>query len=166
MEKLLIINTGGTFNKRYNLLSGELEVPCDNSAIEAILTHAPNLSYEIISPVYKDSLEMTQDDRALIAQAIKNSPLDKIIIVHGTDTMDQTAAYLAMHIQDKTILLTGAMMPFSIDPIEATSNLMLAIGNLQKNEEKGLYIAMHGIVMSHEKIYKNRTKGIFQVHKD
>ena len=138
MEKLLIINTGGTFNKRYNTLSGELEVPCDNSAIEAILTHAPNLSYEIISPVYKDSLEMTKDDRVLIAQAIKNSSLDKIIIVHGTDTMDQTAAYLAM----------------------------LAIGNVQKNEEKGLYIAMHGIVMSHEKIYKNRTKGIFQVHKD
>ncbi len=163
METILIVNTGGTFNKRYNPLNGTLEVPHDNMALEAILHHASNASYELVSLVYKDSLEMNDEDRALILQVLQNSSLQKIIIVHGTDTMDLTASYLASHLRSKTIFLTGAMVPFSIDPIEATANMMLALGSMQKSEDKGVFIAMHGIVAEHTKIYKNRLKGVFQL---
>ena len=161
-QKLLIINTGGTFNKRYNPLNGILEVPTDAYALECILKHAPNLSYELISLIHKDSLDMNDEDRQIIAQAINASSIEKVLIVHGTDTMDLTALYLASHAADKTIILMGAMVPFSIDPIEATTHCMFALGSLCQLHEKGVFIAMHGTVLEHTKISKNRQKGLFE----
>jgi L-asparaginase len=162
MSNLLILSTGGTFNKRYNPLKGELEVPRDTLAVEAILRYCYNTSYELISLVHKDSLEMNEDDRALMVQTIQNHPAQRVLIVHGTDTMDITASYLALHVKDKTITLTGAMVPFSIDTVEATANFMGALGDLHVREEKGVYISMHGITLAHNAIVKNREKGIFE----
>ncbi|MDD3342212.1 MAG: asparaginase domain-containing protein [Sulfurospirillaceae bacterium] len=162
MSKILILNTGGTFNKRYNPLRGELEVPNDSFALESILCYCYNSAYEIQNIIHKDSLDMNDDDRALIAQCINNSTHDKIIIVHGTDTMDITASYLASHVTYKTVILTGAMVPFSINTVEATSNFMLALSDLQSREKRGIFIAMHGLVAPYNAIYKNRTKGIFE----
>jgi len=162
MEKILIINTGGTFNKRYNPLKGELEVPNDNVALEAILRYCYNTHYELLAIVHKDSLEMNEEDRALILQTIHDHVAKRIIIVHGTDTMDVTADFLSLHVKDKIITLTGAMVPFSIDTVEATANFMLALGDVGVRESSGVYIAMHGVVLEHNTIYKNREKGVFQ----
>jgi len=162
MEKILIINTGGTFNKRYNPLKGELEVPQDGIAVESILRYCYNTSYELINLVHKDSLDMNEEDRELIAKTIEQSSHTKVLIIHGTDTMDVTATFLALHVKGRIITLTGAMVPFSIDGIEATANLMMALGDLLHQETVGVYIAMHGMVSQHSKIYKNRQKGIFE----
>lgn len=163
MEKILIINTGGTFNKRYNPLKGELEVPKDGIAVESILQYCNNTSYELLNIIHKDSLEMTEEDRELIVKTIQTSSCRKVLIVHGTDTMDVTATFLALHIKDKVITLTGAMVPLSISTVEATSNFMMALGDLMCREKNGIYLAMHGAVAIHGSIYKNRQKGIFEL---
>jgi len=162
MENILILNTGGTFNKRYNPLKGELEVPCDNVALEAILQYCHNTAYTLRAIVHKDSLEMNEHDRALILKSIQHHPSQRVLIVHGTDTMDVTADFLSLHVKDKIITLTGAMVPFSIDSVEATANFMLALGDLHVRQTQGVYIAMHGSVLDHRTIYKNREKGIFE----
>lgn len=163
MEKILILNTGGTFNKRYNPLKGELEVPQDGIAVESILRYCYNTSYELLNIIHKDSLEMSEEDRELIVQTIQASSARKVLIVHGTDTMDVTATFLALHVKDKIITLTGAMVPFSIDTVEATANFMMALGDLHVREKNGVYLAMHGAIASHGTIYKNRQKGIFEL---
>ncbi len=163
MEKILIINTGGTFNKRYNPLKGELEVPQDGIAVESILQYCHNTAYELLNMIHKDSLEMTESDRELIVKTVQSSKCHKILIVHGTDTMDVTATFLALHVKDKIITLTGAMVPFSINTVEATSNFMMALGDLMCREENGVNLAMHGAIASHGSIYKNRQKGIFEL---
>jgi len=162
MQNILILNTGGTFNKRYNPLKGELEVPCDNTAVEAILRYCYNTPYTLIALVHKDSLEMNEEDRALIADTIQTHNASKVLIIHGTDTMDVTASYLALHVKNKTITLTGAMVPFSIDTVEATANFMGALGDLHVRRETGVFISMHGITSSHTSLFKNRKKGIFE----
>lgn len=162
MQNILILNTGGTFNKRYNPLKGELEVPCDNLAVESILRYCYNTPYTLIALVHKDSLEMNEEDRALIADTIQNSDASKVLIIHGTDTMDVTASYLALHVKNKTITLTGAMVPFSIDTVEATANFMGALGDLHVRHETGVFISMHGVTSSHTSLFKNREKGIFE----
>lgn len=163
MEKILIINTGGTFNKRYNPLKGSLDVPADTNALENILNYFHNTQYELISVIHKDSLEMTDEDRDELVAVIKKAKQSKVLIIHGTDTKDLTAEYLEKHISDKTIVFTGAMVPFSIDTTEATANFSLALGFLLGNDTKDIFIAMHGAVEPHHKIYKNRQKGIFEI---
>lgn len=159
---MLIINTGGTFNKRYNPLKGELEVPKDSIALENILKYFYNLKYELKNIIHKDSLDILDFDRKEIVALIKNSPEEKILIIHGTDTMDKTAEFLEKHISNKTILLTGAMVPFSIDSVEANANLSMSLGYLLHNTTNGVFIAMHGLVEEHKKVYKNREIGVFQ----
>lgn len=161
MEKILIINTGGTFNKVYNPLKGELEVPSDSIAPEAILRYFYNTTYDLINIIHKDSLEMNEDDRVLMAKTIEQSSASKVLIIHGTDTMDITAHFLSLHIKNKVVVLTGAMVPFSIDTVEATANFSMALGSLHVSVENGIYIAMHGLFSKHNAIYKNREKGIF-----
>jgi len=163
MEKILILNTGGTFNKRYNPLKGELEVPQDGIAVESILRYCYNTSYELLNIIHKDSLEMNEEDRELIVQTIQASSARKVLIIHGTDTMDVTATFLALHVKEKIISLTGAMVPFSIDTVEATANFMMALTDLHVREKHGVYLAMHGAIASHGSIYKNRQKGIFEL---
>lgn len=162
MEKILIINTGGTFNKRYNPLKGELEVPSDSLAPESILKYFYNLKYEVMNIIHKDSLDMNYEDREEIFKAIENASCKKNIIIHGTDTMDKTATFLEKKIHNKCIVLTGAMVPFSINQIEATTNLSTAIGYLLNSQNMGIYIAMHGLVDVHHKVFKNREIGVFQ----
>ncbi|MBP6498083.1 MAG: asparaginase, partial [Campylobacteraceae bacterium] len=115
MQEILIINTGGTFNKIYNPLKGELEVPKDGIAPEAILRYFYNTTYDLINLIHKDSLEMNEDDRILMMETIERSSASKVLIIHGTDTMDVTAQFLSLHVKHKVVVLTGAMVPFSID---------------------------------------------------
>ncbi|WP_419770272.1 MAG: asparaginase domain-containing protein [Candidatus Marinarcus sp.] len=159
--KITVLNTGGTFNKRYNPLLGELEVPSDAVALDDILKSMHNVELEIINIISKDSLDITNEDRECLVNEIKKSPNEKIIIVHGTDTIDLTSDFIAKQIQDKTVVLTGAMVPMSIDKVEATINFSLALGFLNATVQNGVYIAMHGAVAPYKTLTKNRTLGQF-----
>jgi len=161
-KKILIINTGGTFNKIYNPLNGYLEIYKKNSAIKKILATSKINDTKVVGMIYKDSLDITNKDRKKLAKYINNSKYNKILIVHGTDTINNTASYLANKIEDKQIVLTGSMIPFSIDPIEATANLILGYGFLTECKKNDIYIAMHGLVKNHKEIKKNRKLGIFE----
>lgn len=171
MNTNLIINTGGTFNKVYNQLNGELEILTDNSNITEILTtcYRGNYNGEIVSPMYIDSLDMTKSDRIKIKEAIETSPICiDIVIIHGTDTMDKTAKYLNKHLSEDIlknckIVLTGAMIPYSIDKQEATSNFISAMTFAEYSTDNGIFIAMHGMVEPHKDMVKDRHVGIFKV---
>jgi len=159
---MLILNTGGTFNKKYNPINGELEVPYDNSAIENILKSVA-ISHDIAGVVYKDSLDMNLEDRKMLVNIILHSDEKHFLIVHGTDTIDQTAEFLSTIIEDKTIVLTGAMKPFEIDSIEASLNLGISLGFLRASEKQGVYISMNGYVEPWDRLKKNKEKGIFEL---
>ncbi len=135
--KITVINTGGTFNKRYNPIKGQLLVPDDNVALDKILKSCHNLEIEVKNIVSKDSLDMTDLDRKLITATIKDSDSENIIIIHGTDTVDLTSAFLEKEINDKKIVFTGAMVPMSIEEVEATMNFSLALGFLSADVENG-----------------------------
>ena len=159
---MLILNTGGTFNKRYNSLSGEVEVPYDNTAIEAILE--TNLSqYDLAAVMYKDSLDMDMNDRKILANIIMESVDNSFLIIHGTDTMHETAEFLSTVFEDRKIVITGAMRPFEIDKIESSLNLGSSIGFLKAQEKNGVYICMNGYIEPWEKIKKNTLKGQFEL---
>jgi L-asparaginase len=160
----IIINTGGTFNKVYNSSNGELDVPLDNKAIENIFKNVcrKNNIPKIKGIIYKDSLEIDDKDRKSLLSLIESLSENKILIVHGTDTIDITAKFLASNITNKKIVLTGAMIPFSIDKTEAVGNLMQGYGFLQSNIENGVFISMNGFVRPYEQIKKNKNKGVFE----
>ena len=158
---MLILNSGGTFNKRYNAINGNLEVPYDNSAIEKILYSTGGI-YSLAGVVYKDSLEMDFNDRKMLANIIRESKEDAFIVVHGTDTMHLTAEFLAEVFNDRKIVLTGAMKPFEIEPVEATLNLGMAIGYLKAKPLNGVYICMSGLINTWDTIEKDRVKGKFK----
>ncbi len=160
-SKITVINTGGTFNKRYNPLSGELEVPKDSLALDEIISYCYNIDFDVLNVISKDSLDMSDADREFIVKTIKNCKNENIIIVHGTDTIDLTASFIDENIKDKTIVLTGAMLPISINKIEATLNFASAIGFLNANIKNGIYISMHGSVKNYKKLIKNREIGQF-----
>lgn len=157
---MLIINTGGTFNKRYDPIKGELVVPQDDRAIESVVSTFA-VPIDIRGIIYKDSLEMDERDRSALAEAIEESDESCIVVVHGTDTMDQSAQAVAALKLEKVIVFTGAMVPFSVDPVEATANLALAVGFAQC-AENGVYIAMQGVCGLHTGVIKNRSAGKFE----
>jgi L-asparaginase len=161
--KLTVINTGGTFNKVYNPISGELDVPTHNLALQKILDVTYNLDIELITLLSKDSLDITENDRQTLVQCIQNCTNENIVIIHGTDTMHLSAECIAQHIGNKKIILTGAMIPMSIDETEATMNFSLALGFLNAPIQNGVYIAMHGAVVSYKTIAKNKEQGKFLV---
>ena len=161
--KITVLNTGGTFNKRYNPILGLLEVPTDNIALDKIVKSCFNVEFEIKNIVSKDSLDFTQEDREIILENIKNSASDKIIIIHGTDTVDLTAKFIEDKVKEKKIVFTGAMVPMSIDEVEATMNFSQAIGFLNAPIQNGIYLSMHGVVVEHSKLLKDRSVGQFLV---
>ena len=161
MKFIKIINTGGTFNKIYNPIKGELEVLSDCKVIKKIMKKSLfQKKYKITQIISKDSLDFTKKDRKLLVKTIKKSKAKKIIIIHGTDTMGKSAKFVAKRIKNKKIVFTGAMKPFEIEKIEAVANLFQAIGCF-KNLKKGIYISMHGICKKFDKIRKNYKKGVF-----
>lgn len=163
MNKICIINTGGTFNKVYNPLTGELDIPKNSNALESIMITFTK-SYPIKEILFKDSLEMKLNDRQEINSLVTllKEEYHSIIIIHGTDTMELTAHHLADFEHNANIILTGAMVPYSIDSIEATANFALALGFAKNCSKNGVYIAMQGDVAPHYHLKKNRTIGKFE----
>jgi L-asparaginase len=164
---LKIINTGGTFSKKYNKLDGTLFVDCDN-VIEEIIEKShlsKSLNITISKTICKDSLDMTDEDRLKLAEIIHHfiheRYTDAIVIVHGTDTIDVTAEFLNKNFNlDIPIILTGAMFPYRINQIEASANLISAI-TASQILSGGVYIAIDGIIDEFDKIIKDKEKGEF-----
>jgi L-asparaginase len=163
-NKLHIINTGGTFNKQYNPLSGSLEIETSNKSIEKIFKNVYKTKKKpsIKAIINKDSLDITTKDREVLKNEILKSKVKNLIIIHGTDTMNKTAEFISKFIKNKNIVFVGTMKPFSIEPIEATASLMSAIGFLENNTKNNIYISMNGIIRVHNKIKKNYKKGVFE----
>jgi L-asparaginase len=162
MKKILIISTGGTFNKVYDPLNGELTVDNTSKALEEIASKWL-CEFEILTIIGKDSLDMTNHDRLELLATISHSSYEYVIIIHGTDTMNITAEYLFDGDCKKCIVFTGAMVPYSIDPVEATANLCSAYGYINALEKSGIYIAMNGVMDVYEKVKKDRKLGKFIV---
>ena len=156
--KLVIINTGGTFSKEYNKLDGTLFVNCEN-VIEDIIKKAhlsKSLDITISKIICKDSLDMTEEDRLELVEVIHHfineRNIDAIVIVHGTDTIDVTARFVDKNFNlDIPVILTGAMFPYRINSIEASSNLISAIVASQ-TLGGGVYITIDGIIDKFNKI--------------
>ncbi len=160
-NSILIISTGGTFNKIYNKLNGELEIHKNSKALKKILKKW-NSKFEFFSIINKDSLDFTKKDRKKLLKKVKNSNFNKIVVIHGTDTIDKSAKFIAKAKLDKVIIFTGAMKPFSIEPIEATANLASAIG-YAKLANSGVYISLNGVINNYKRVKKNREKGKFEL---
>lgn len=161
MKKILIINTGGTFNKVYNPITGELDIDKEGEALKEISKLWLN-RFEVINIIGKDSLDMKDEDREEILDVITNSSKKRVLIIHGTDTMDRTAEYLDSAKLDKKIVLTGSMVPYSINSVEATANFSSAYGYLLGINQKGVHISMNGRMENHKRVTKNKEKGYFE----
>jgi len=160
MKKILILSTGGTFNKIYQPITGTLEIDPDARALHAIGAHWQS-TYPIQTLIHKDSLEMDADDRRELLAAIRDADEAAILVIHGTDTMDQSARLIAEARLQKQVVFTGAMVPWSIDPVEATANVASGIGALQAGLTPGVYIAMNGVFGRHDQVVKDRQQGRF-----
>ncbi len=159
-EPIRILVTGGTFDKEYNELTGTLFFH-DTHIPEMLRLGRCLLDAEVRTLMMIDSLEMTEDDRRLIAEHCRAARESRIVITHGTDTMTETAAYLGREIRDKTIVLTGAMVPYKFGSSDGLFNLGSALAFVQ-TLPAGVYIAMNGRVFPWDRVRKNRTQGIFE----
>lgn len=155
-----ILATGGTFDKVYHPTTGELVFKMTH--ISEMLEQALITEDIVVQTVFlKDSLDMTDEDRQTILKAVQNATERYVVIVHGTDTMTQTAISLASESLHKTIVLTGAMVPYSISHSDAFFNLGFAIGTV-KLLTPNVYVAMNGKIFTWDNVQKNRQKGIFE----
>lgn len=155
-----ILITGGTIDKVYNELTGELEF--GNTHIVDMLNRGRSMAETQSEVLFlKDSLDMSDDDRALVLEKCSSSKADKIIITHGTDTLVETAKLLGENIKDKTVVLFGAMIPYSINHSDGLFNLGVAMGAVQ-NKAHGVYVAMNGQVFDWNNVEKDRARGLFQ----
>jgi L-asparaginase len=157
---LRILATGGTFDKHYDPLTGNLVFAA--SHLPQALQRArlgTDVLLEELPPL--DSLDMQDADRERIRAACQASAQTQVVIVHGTDTMTHTAAVLAAAALKKTVVLTGAMVPYEFAGSDALFNLGFACG-VARTLEHGVYIAMNGTVFAWDKVQKNRTVGVFE----
>lgn len=156
---LHIIATGGTFEKHYDEIRGELVF--DSSHIPAMMERARvSLPYTFEELSMLDSLDMQEQDRLNVLDSCDNTSSDRIVIVHGTDTMQDTAAVLGKAGLQKTIVLTGAMIPYEFDRSDAFFNLGFAVSAVQLLPV-GVYILMNGQIFEWDKVTKNRRIGVF-----
>jgi L-asparaginase len=157
---LRILATGGTFDKHYNELNGTLGF-ADSHLPAAIARARITAPVELELLPLLDSLDMGDADRARVLAACRAAPERAIVIVHGTDTMKETAAVLGPAVLDKTIVFTGAMIPYEIDNSDALFNLGFACGVAQALPS-GVYVAMNGQIFAWDNVQKNRAAGVFQ----
>ena len=158
-QGILILTTGGTIDKNYFDALSEYQIV--DSGIPALLKEARvALPYRLVEVMRKDSLELTDADRTLIAAAAREAPETRIVITHGTDTMTETAKLLAADVPDKTIVLTGGLSPARFAETDAPFNLGMAFATAQM-APPGVWIAMSGQVFDGLKVRKDRAAGKF-----
>ena len=152
--------TGGTFDKEYNELDGKLFFK-DTHFKEMLELGRCKLKVEIRTLMMVDSLEMTEQDRQIILDHCLKAGEDKIVITHGTDTMEVTARVLGETIREKTIVLTGAMIPYKFGSSDGLFNLGSALAFVQ-TLPFGVYIAMNGKYFHWNNVRKNKQTGQFE----
>ncbi|MEQ1498558.1 MAG: asparaginase domain-containing protein [Novosphingobium sp.] len=158
-QAILVLTTGGTIDKSYFDALSEYQIV--ESGIPALLAEARvALAHRVVEVMRKDSLELTDQDRAEIARAVREAPENRIVITHGTDTMTETAQVLAQAAPGKTICLTGALSPARFAETDAHFNLGMAFAAAQV-ARPGVYIAMSGEVFDGLKVRKDRAAGKF-----
>lgn len=160
MADIQLLATGGTIDKRYDPLTGNLYV--GDPVLPAVLALAgiacrPDALHAVLR---KDSLEITDAERAQLARYIAGLPGDRVLVTHGTDTMGASAACIENLTHGKTVVLTGAMVPYSIDASDAAFNIGVAYAAAQILPA-GVYIAMHGRILPHASYVKDRAQGRF-----
>ena len=156
-----ILITGGTFDKSYDHISGDLFF--EKTHIPEMLERSKcRLNVNVKTLMMIDSLEMTQKDIEKIIDECKKTESSRIVITHGTDTMVNTAEKIAEKIKNKTIVLTGAMIPYAFgSSSDGFFNLGSALSFVQ-TLEKGIYIAINGQYFDYDKVEKNKLKGYFE----
>jgi L-asparaginase len=159
-RRIRILVTGGTFDKEYNEIRGELFFKQSHVA-EMLALGRSKLEVTIQTLMMIDSLEMTDADRTRIVEACRRAREERIIITHGTDTMEITARTLAAALQGKTVILTGAMVPYKFGSSDGLFNLGSALAFVQ-TLPPGVYIAMNGRCFPANRVRKNRDAGIFE----
>jgi L-asparaginase len=155
-----IFVTGGTFDKEYNELNGELFFK-DTHLHEMLRLGRSKLELEISTLMMIDSLDMREEDREQIASACMKASEERILITHGTDTMQVTAAMLAEKISHKTIVITGAMIPYKFGSSDGLFNLGAALAFVQSLPH-GVYVAMNGKIFKGDNVMKNKATGEFE----
>ncbi|HEY0299234.1 MAG TPA: asparaginase domain-containing protein [Arachidicoccus sp.] len=155
-----ILVTGGTFDKEYDMINGKLDFE-ETHVPEMLKLGRCTVSTEIRTLMMIDSLEMTNTDRELILHNCKTVPEDKILLTHGTDTMSVTAEFLAKANLPKTIVITGAMIPYKFGSSDGFFNLGAALAFLQTLPH-GVYVAMNGRYFDWDKVRKNKKTGLFE----
>jgi L-asparaginase len=157
---LRILATGGTFDKHYDEIAGQLTFAASHlpDVIRRARITVP-VELEVVSLL--DSLDMQDGDRQRVLTSCRAAPEPAIVVIHGTDTMRETAQVLGAAALTKTIVLTGAMIPYEIANSDALFNFGFACGVAQTLPH-GVYVAMNGQVFSWDRVQKNRSAGVFE----
>ena len=154
--KIAIITTGGTIDKIYFDAKSDYHV--GDPQIKVILDKVGATFVYSVSEVFqKDSLDITDEDRLLIANRILKTDASSFIVTHGTDTMVETANVLKEHVSGKTIVLVGSLTPARFRETDAEFNIGVAVGAVQALPE-GVYIAMNGQIFNPDSVRKNRAE--------
>jgi len=164
MTPIRVFVTGGTFDKEYNERDGSLYFK-DTHLREMLALGRCRVPVEVRTLMMVDSLEMDDEDRQVILQQCRKCPGDRIVVTHGTDTMEVTARLLGETITAKTIVLTGAMIPFAFGSSDGFFNLGSALAFAQ-SLAPGVYIAMNGRCFTWDNAWKNRRIGEFEERKN
>ena len=159
-----ILITGGTFDKDYDEITGRLYFN-DTHINEILELGRSKLDVKIKKLMLVDSLEMTSDDRKLILESCKSVKEKQIVITHGTDTMKETAGLVAGEGLEKTIVFTGAMIPYKFGSSDGLFNLGGALSFVQ-TLPNGVYVAMNGRCFNWHDVQKNKKTGVFEYIED
>ncbi len=159
MEYLTIITTGGTIDKVYFDAKSDYQIGAPQIG-EILEQLGVAFRFEVISVLRKDSLDMTDADRAAIRTAIEEQPHRHVLVTHGTDTMVETAHAL-QGIAGKVIVLTGALNPARFQGSDAVFNIGCAVGAVQVLDD-GVWIAMNGRIWNPQRVRKNREANRFE----
>jgi L-asparaginase len=155
-----VLVTGGTFDKEYDELRGTLHFR-NTHVPEMLRLGRCLLDVTVETLMMIDSLEMTEGERALVADRCAACAETQIVITHGTDTMVETAALLAERVSGKTVVLTGAMVPYAFGSSDGLFNLGSALSFVQ-SLPAGVYVAMNGRCFPWDDVRKNREAGVFE----
>ena len=159
-QPIRILVTGGTFDKEYDELTGRLFFRATHLP-EMLRLARCRVEVRVETLFMKDSLDMDEADRRAVVEACRASPEERIVVTHGTDTMVETARILAAGRTGKTIILTGAMVPYAFGSSDGLFNLGSALSFAQV-VSPGVYVAMNGRCLPADRVRKNRVLGVFE----
>jgi L-asparaginase len=159
-QPIRVFVTGGTFDKEYDEIRGRLYFK-DTHLHEMLRLARCRVEVGVRTLMMIDSLDMTEADRRLVVESCRSCAEDRIVVTHGTDTMADTARALHAAAIAKTIVLTGAMIPYAFGSSDGLFNLGSALSFAQVLPP-GVYVAMNGRVFPGDRVRKNRDSGVFE----